>query len=197
MKLVAVTGGIATGKSSVCRLLSQDLGCPACSCDEIVHILLRSGHVIRSVLQQFPSVADSSGQIDRSSLARIVFAEPDRRRWLEDFLHPLVLRRVQEWIAENESTSSLGLVEVPLLYEVDFPVERDVDVVVACSQDTQMRRLAIREGSSDRAVGRLAAQMPLSEKISRAGLVIWNEGSLGTLTRLVALAARGIHQKTQ
>jgi dephospho-CoA kinase len=104
---------------------------------------------------------------------------------------------VESWIEEHQNGTTFGLVEVPLLYEVDFPLKRDVDVVVACSEQTQIERLSRREGIDGRVRDRIAAQLPISEKIFRAEVVIWNEGSLGTLSRLVALAASRIQQKTQ
>ncbi|MBU6303055.1 MAG: dephospho-CoA kinase [Verrucomicrobia bacterium] len=197
MRLVAVTGGMATGKSTACRLLAETLGCPSCSCDEMVHRMLATEPVIRAVGERFPGTVDSTGTIDRAKLADAVFHAPQERRALEEILHPLVLGGVREWAAARQSEARIGVVEVPLLYEVDFPIERDVVLVVACSEPTQLRRLALRGGGSSRAKDRLAAQMPISEKMARSDLVIWNEGSLGTLTRLVALAASRIHQKTQ
>jgi dephospho-CoA kinase len=197
IRVVVVTGGIATGKSLVCRLLGQALGSPVCSCDEIVHRLLGEADVVAQIAERFPSAVTSSGEVLLRELAAIVFTSETRRRELEALLHPMVLAGVQEWVAANRIVSRIGVLEVPLLYEVDFPIKRDVDMVVACSERTQIQRLALREGSSVQAGNRIGAQMPLSEKILRADVVIWNEGSLGTLTRLVALAARGIHQKLQ
>jgi len=197
MKVIAVTGGIATGKSTAAALLATQLNCPSCSCDEIVHHLLRSAPVIQKIADSFPTTISSSGEVDRRLLAAQVFAVPAERRKLESLLHPLVLEGVAQWVKAHEFGSVWGVVEVPLLYEVDFPLKRDVDIVVACSERTQIERLTRREGSSDRVGDRIGAQMPVPEKIFRAEVVIWNDGSLGTLSRLVVLAARRIHQKTQ
>ncbi len=197
MKVIAITGGIASGKSAVAQALAEALLCPWCSCDQLVHRLLSAPEVVAEIEASFPGVVSVEGGLDRGALAGIVFSSSDRRLKLESIVHPRVLRAVEEWIAINATAAAMGVVEVPLLYEVDFPIKRDVDIVVACSERNQIRRLALRKTDSGRAVDRIGAQMPMAEKISRAQVVIWNDGSLGTLNRLVALAARGIHQKLQ
>ena len=197
MKLIAVTGGIATGKSTAAGLLARELDCPFCSCDALVHDLLRKSRVAEWIERMFPNTVSPKGEVNRRLLASRVFASVVDRRKLESFLHPLVLESIAHWAESYESGTLLGLVEVPLLYEVDFPLKRDVDVVVACSERTQIERLTRREGIPERVGERIAAQMPIPDKIFRAEVVIWNDGSLGTLSRLVVLAARRIHQKMQ
>ena len=196
MTVVAITGGIATGKSTATQMLASLLEAPACSCDQIVHGLLRTPGVLSEIGETFPGVADSSGDLDRRQLADLVFSSAEARLKLEGILHPRVLQIVQEWLAQQKQDGGFGLVEVPLLYEVDFPLKRDVDVVVACSERTQIERLTRREGNDGRVRNRIAAQRSIPEKILRAEVVIWNEGSLGTLSRLVALSAGRIQQKT-
>jgi dephospho-CoA kinase len=163
----------------------------------VVHELFRTPEVLTEIAERFPGVIDSEGEVDRRQLGDLVFHSEEQRRVLENLLHPRVLERVETWIEQHQNGTSFGLVEVPLLYEVDFPLKRDVDVVVACSEQTQIERLSRREGIDGRVRGRIAAQLPIPEKIFRAEVVIWNEGSLGTLSRLVALAASRIQQKTQ
>jgi dephospho-CoA kinase len=197
MRVIAITGGIGTGKSTAVQMLAAQLGCPSCSCDAVVHALLRTPELLTEIAQRFPGVVTPEGEVDRRRLGDLVFHSEAERRVLESLLHPRVLERVETWIEEHQNGTTFGLVEVPLLYEVDFPLKRDVDVVVACSEQTQIERLSRREGIDGRARDRIAAQLPISEKIFRAEVVIWNEGSLGTLSRLVALAASRIQQKTQ
>ena len=197
MRVIAITGGIGTGKSTAVQMLAAHLGCPSCSCDAVVHALLRTPELLTEIAQRFPGVVTSEGEVDRRRLGDLVFHSEEQRRVLESLLHPRVLERVETWIEQHQNGTTFGLVEVPLLYEVDFPLKRDVDVVVACSEQTQIERLSRREGIDGRVRDRIAAQLPISEKIFRAEVVIWNEGSLGTLSRLVALAASRIQQKTQ
>jgi dephospho-CoA kinase len=197
MRVIAITGGIATGKSTAVQMLAAQLSCPSCSCDAVVHELLRTPAVLTEIAERFPGVVTSEGEVDRRRLGDLVFQSEEQRRVLENLLHPRVLERVETWIEQHQNGTSLGLVEVPLLYEVDFPLKRDVDVIVACSEQTQIERLSRREGIDGRVRDRIAAQLPIPEKIFRAEVVIWNEGSLGTLSRLVALAASRIQQKTQ
>jgi dephospho-CoA kinase len=190
MRIVAVTGGIGTGKSTVSRLLAERWGCPRLDCDQEVHRLLRWPPVVREVGTLFPGTVTETGEVDRAALAGRVFAREDDRKRLEDLLHPLVRDRIQRWSEEETEANGarVGIVEVPLLYEVDFPLKRVVDVVVSCSERNQIERLRKRGGAEEGLRARIAAQWPLAEKMARADVVIWNEGGLGLLSRLVALA---------
>ncbi len=193
---MAVTGGIATGKSTAVTLLAEALDAPCCSCDVIVRELLETAGVVSWIQDRFPEVIGGAGEVDRKRLGERVFRKEGDRLALEGFLHPLVLEEIGRWRAARENRTRFGIVEVPLLYEVDFPLKRDVDIVVACSERKQIERLAGREGLSVQQRGRIAAQWPLPEKVARAPVVVWNEGSLGILSRLVALAAGRIQQMT-
>ncbi len=197
MKLIAVTGGIASGKSTVVRLLAGQLRCPWMSCDDVVHGILSESDWIERIRERFgPEVVNESG-IDRRELGKRVFERPEERDALEALLHPEVLRRVSVW-ARGEAGVSLGLVEVPLLYEVDFPMNQDFTVVVACSRATQVTRLRERNGLSlQDAEARLSAQLPLISKTGPSDLVIWNDGTETALHRQVSLAAACMaHQLT-
>jgi len=194
LRIIAVTGGIATGKSSVCQALSRALGCPQLDCDQAVHHLLRDPAVAGQVGALFSGVVLTSGGIDRTALARRIFSDEEERKRLEGLLHPLVRERISRWMEEEAGNgATTGIVEVPLLYEVDFPLKRVVDVVVSCSEWNQIERLRLRGGAAEGLQARIAAQWSLQEKMARANVVIWNEGGLGLLSRLVALAVDRIH----
>ena len=131
------------------------------------------------------------GGLNRRALGKTAFSTDEARSWLENLLHPRVLDRVAAW--SKQQTAPCILVEVPLLYEVDFPLKRDIDVVVACSPETQVSRLNQRDQlDPDQARARIAAQLPIAEKMRRANVVIWNEGSSHALLRQTRLAASRI-----
>jgi len=191
MITIAVTGGIATGKSTCARLLAQELGCPFVSADAVVHQLYEDPAVMGQVRERFGDRFLRNGSLDRRAFGAHIFDHGADRQWLEDLLHPLVLSRVREW--REKHGDQTALIEVPLLYEVDFPLKRDIDLVVACSPATQWTRLSERDRfNPDEARARITAQLPMTEKIHRANLVIWNEGSTALLARQTLLAAARI-----
>ena len=192
MLTVAITGGIASGKSTVCRDLAVALEAPLLSCDTVVHELYHNADVLRQIRGRFgDEVFAEDGTLDRRELGTRVFSSGGGRTWLEDLLHPQVLKEVNDW--RQRQTSPVVLVEVPLLYEVDFPLKRDIDIIVACSVETQLSRLNQRDQlDPDQARARIAAQLPITEKMRRANVVIWNEGSLHALSRQIRLAASRI-----
>lgn len=195
MKLVAITGGIASGKSTILRSLSARLHAPWVSCDQIVDALYAEEEVLMAVRQRFGNAVFPQGALDRKALGKTVFADEEARRWLEGLLHPLVLQAIQTWRekANAERHSAWGFVEVPLLYEVDFPLDRDIDMVVACSRSTQLERIRRRDHlGEEQAQGRISAQLPIEHKVIRADVVVWNDGSEAVLEQLIDLAAEGI-----
>lgn len=195
MNLVAVTGGIASGKSTVSYGLAARLEAPWISCDEVVSTLYDEAEVLEAVRGRFGDTSFPDGRLDRRALAREVFADVEARRWLEGLLHPLVLRSVERWMRKigRETRLEWALVEVPLLYEVDFPLNRDIDVVVGCSLSTQLERIKRRNQlDEEQARSRIGAQLPIEQKVVRADVVLWNDGSKTMLEQLIGLAAARI-----
>ena len=197
---LALTGGIATGKSSVARLLQAGLPNMAFfDCDACVHQLLTKPDVTRMVVASLGvEFAGSEGQLDKSRLRERVFHDQDSRRTLEGILHPLVREqcRLAQQLAEQTPGQRFFLMDVPLLYESAFPVPRDLEIVVACGPVAQRERLLARNrftpDLADRIIG---AQLPLPEKMARAGTVIWNGGSLSALRRHTHLFSTWLKSK--
>lgn len=187
MVTLALTGGIATGKSTFASLfLELAPGTAFFDCDACVHELLTTEEVARKVDALLgPGLADYTGRLDRGRLRERVFDRPHDRRTLENLLHPLVRARCQ--LAGDKARAAsveYFLIDVPLLYESGFPIARDREIVVACGPEEQRRRLLARRGITPELAERiLAAQWPLPEKIARAGTVIWNGGSRDALRR--------------
>lgn len=184
MKWIGLTGGIACGKSSVARLLRSQ-GLTVVDADEVAHQALSPGESsFEQVVHLFgPGILNQEGTIDRKVLGEIVFADKSKLAMLEGIVHPWVRARVSD-LREGlrKKGESLAFYDVPLLFEKRMEDQFNAIVVVACDQNIQLQRLKKRNGFTEaEAQLRLAAQMPLTEKISRASLVVWNNGDLTEL----------------
>ncbi|MCF6311865.1 MAG: dephospho-CoA kinase [Verrucomicrobiales bacterium] len=202
MFVLAITGGVASGKSLFTRLFAQITGdATKCfDCDQVVHALLDDETILEGVKNIFgQAVISHEGKLDRKALRERVFNSEADRIALQDLLHPRVLRQVEAFIASSASQDeSLDyvMIEVPLLYEVDFSLQRDTDVVVATSAEVQLKRLREDRGLSDEVIEQiLKAQLPIEDKISRAHQVIWNDGSEAELIEQAHLLKAWIDKK--
>lgn len=185
---IALTGGIATGKSTLANLLPELApGTVIFDCDACVHELLTSREVVATIAASLgQDLASADGTLNRSRLRELVFAQAEHRKTLEGILHPLVrtacLAARQQ--ARDSGTAAIFVADVPLLYESGFPLDRDLDLVVACSPAAQRSRLMARSGfAPDLADQIIAAQLPIAEKMARADVVLWNGGTPGSLRR--------------
>jgi len=188
MIVVCLTGGIATGKSLFVSLLAEaDGSVRFFDCDAAVHQILADPKWAARLSVDFGSgILLPGGGVDRSRLRSLVFSDEDRRRHLEGVLHPEVRRRCAAAVggARGRGGVRLFVIEVPLLYESGFDVARDYEIVLAASPDTQRGRLREQRGLDGEVAERiLAAQLPILEKVRRAHLVVWNEGSIPCLKR--------------
>ena len=191
MHILGITGGIATGKSTVTRMLAE-LGALTISADAVARALLAPGTpTTAAVLAAFPTCADTSEplKINRRALAQIIFADADARRRLEALTHPPIIHALRAQIGEwrASGTARAAAAEIPLLYEVGSEHDLDKIVVAACAEPLQAARLCARDGiGEDEARRQIAAQWPLSEKIARADVVITTDTSLEDTRRQVA-----------
>ena len=180
--LLGLTGGIGAGKSTALAAFAQ-LGCPTLSSDEIVHALYRDPEVRTAVAEHFGrGVLGDDGEVDRSALARGVFADDGDRRWLEGLLHPRVAAALGRWREQQEAAHPGALLvhEVPLLYEAGL-ADR-YDAVVLITAPDEVRRARRPEHFDERA----AAQLPEGDKAARADHVYVNAGTPAELERWVA-----------
>lgn len=181
MLKVGLTGGIASGKSSVLGIFDeQDV--PTLSADRIVHTLLEDDRQVQQrVVDAFgDEILNASGDIDRARLGQVVFADPEKRRDLESILHPLVTQQTIRWF-DMVSDARIAVVEMPLLYEAGLESLFDVVVAVWTEHAIQENRLLSKGFSLEEANNRINAQMPLGEKARMADFTIHNTGSLGQL----------------
>ena len=181
MLVFGLSGGIASGKSTACRILARL--CPGAvifDADACVHRLLASdAATVAAVAARFGNgVIDESGGVDRSVLRGLVFGDDAARKDLEAVLHPRVREECLESLASaRKLPASLFVADIPLLFENEFDFGQEGNLLVAAGLPTRLRRLRERSGLDDTTAGSiLAAQMPQEEKLRRANHVFWNEG---------------------
>ena len=186
MLTLALTGGIATGKSTAVRLFREFVpDIVVFDCDESVKLLLDSPEVISEITGQFgEGILDpGTGKIDRAKLREEVFADEGKRKLLEGILHPRVR---QECLALREKAAKQGarcfLADVPLLFENGFDFGQSQAITVSTTRATQAARLKARNGWDDKLIDSvLAAQLPIGDKAARADIVFWNDGEPAVL----------------
>ena len=174
MLQVALTGGIATGKS-YCLGRFAALGIPTIDADRLAREAVAPGSPgLAAVAQRFGAhIVREDGTLDRAALARIVFSDRTARADLEAIVHPDVYRRIREWFAQLPHGTPVAMADIPLLFETGHEHDFDAVVVAACTPEEQLRRLVARDGLSETdARARLEAQSPIDEKVRRAQFVI-------------------------
>jgi dephospho-CoA kinase len=184
MPAIGITGGISTGKSTFCDCLREIV--PAAKffdADLAAHLLAELPEVKQEILGQFRGgVFSPDGDLNRTKLRAIVFADAAKRRALEQILHPRIRR---QWMAEakkHRNSPDFFFADIPLLYETGGETLCERVVVVACSRNIQLDRLAKRKSlKRSEAEQMINSQMPLEEKIKRADHVVWNNGDRVTL----------------
>ena len=184
MPAIGITGGISTGKSTFCECLRGLV--PAAkffNADKAAHDLLAVSEVKREIRAQFGSrVFSKDGDLNRTKLRAIVFADATKKRALERILHPRIRRQWRTKAKEHRNSPKFFFADIPLLYETGGESLCDRVVVVASSQKVQLARLRKRMSlKSTEAKQMINSQMPLEEKIRCADQVVWNNGDRASL----------------
>jgi dephospho-CoA kinase len=196
-RIVGLTGGIATGKSTVAGYLAN-LGAPILDADVYARQAVQPGfQVLNLIAQRYGlPVVSSDGQLNRKALAEIVFSNQSERLWLEAQIHPYVRDRLQTELQFLLHAPVVVMV-VPLLFEAQMTDLVTEIWVVACPQSVQLQRLITRDALTlDQAKARIASQLPLSEKIAQADVVLDNSSSRAALLEQVDRAwATGLPQR--
>ncbi len=179
MLRVALTGGIATGKTHVLEQFRRR-GVPCLDADMLAHGVMAAGtEATAAIAARFGAdILAADGSVDRTKLAPIAFADPVARRYLESLIHPSVYRAIAAGLRAFEllDASPLAVVDVPLLYESGHAEDFDRVIVTVCAPETQLARLRERGLSEAEARQRIAAQWPTEEKARRATSVIRTDG---------------------
>ncbi|MBI4887023.1 MAG: dephospho-CoA kinase [Acidobacteria bacterium] len=195
VRRIALTGGIATGKSHV-RARFEERGVPAVDSDLLAREAVAPGSPgLAAVVSRFGAgVLAADGGLDRHALGSIVFADPHARRALEAIIHPEVRRATDAWFASlDPARHAYAIADIPLLYEVGREGDFDEVIVVACDPETQVRRVMDRDGLPEAAARqRIAAQLPIEEKVRRADYVIRTEGSFAETERQIEVVTEAL-----
>jgi dephospho-CoA kinase len=182
MKRIALTGGIACGKSTLAGFLAEG-GCAVLDTDLLTHALEGpGGRAVAPVVAAFGTAMQApDGGVDRARLGALVFRDAEARMRLNRIVHPLIREELEAWLRQPSGQPRVAV--VPLLFEVGWDAEWDDIVCVACAPEEQLRRLQARGLSEEAARARVAAQMPLAEKVRRATRVVWNDGDRDALRK--------------
>ena len=175
---LGLTGGIGMGKSTAAELLAKR-GAKISDSDVIARELVEPGQpALQAIAESFGNeVLGADGSLDRGRVAELVFGDDAARRTLEDILHPRIratwLGNLDRWAVEGVA---LGVAVIPLLYETCSELAFDRIACVACSPETQWKRLRQRDWSDEEIERRIVAQKSAEEKMKRADHVVWTDG---------------------
>ena len=183
MKVIVVTGGIASGKSTVVEMLTEigGKGVEVFDCDKAVETLQESGKLSRDLVTAFGENAlTPEGAVNKDLLRDIVRNNPEGRRKLDEIVHPKIAQMCLEAQAAARNSESVHtfIVDIPLYFESPVEFKADRVCLAATTPETQVRRMMARDGfTREEAEAMIAAQMPTQEKIEKSATVFWNEGS--------------------
>lgn len=180
-RIIGITGGIASGKSTVSALL-RDRGFPVVDADRIARKVVEPGEPaldrIREVFGE--DMIDGSGRLRRKVLGNLVFSDEEARRQLDEIMKPFIDEEIERQIRAIKG--SLVFLDAPLLFEWGMQSRVDITLLVAVEEETQIRRLMKRDGlDRQAALDRIRSQMSLDEKRQLADVIIENDGGLESL----------------
>lgn len=191
VKVIVVTGGIASGKSTVVGLLAEmgGKGVEVYDCDKAVAELQAGGRISRDLVTAFgPDALDAQGAVNKDMLRDIVRHDPEGRKRLEGIIHPklaMACREAQAAAREREDVHTF-IVDIPLYFESEEDFAADRVCLVAVSEQTQLARLMARDACTEtEALAMMQVQMPMQQKVDRADIVFWNEGTRELLEQQV------------
>lgn len=193
VKIIVITGGIASGKSVAVRMLQELAGrsLRVYDCDKEVNYLLNSGKLSRELLAVFGTeCVHEDGTVNREYLRDVVFRYPASRQKLEDLIHPKIISMCLTRCAEASKVPGVNsfIIDVPIYFESGANLRPDKVCVLAAGRETQSKRIQLRNGFTPELTESIIdTQLPTQEKINRADVVFWNDGSLDNLREQVEL----------
>jgi len=178
-RVLGLTGGVGMGKSTAARLLKK-VGLPVVDSDDLAREAVHPGtEGLAEIADEFgEGFLKADGSLDRDKMASTVFQDEAARKRLEAIIHPRVRtvweKQIDQW---REQKRPVGVVVIPLLFEVDLQDSFDAVLCVACTANTQRARLRERNWDDAQITARIAAQMDIAQKMDLADHVLWNEGA--------------------
>ena len=181
MKRIALTGGIGTGKTHVLRMIRRN-GIPTLDADQVSRAVVDVGQSAHHTLRQHfgDGYFLPNQQVNRAALAKLIFDNQAARAKLESIVNPAIRRLIDDWFARCADTTSatVAIAEIPLLYETNRAEMFDSVIVVSCAPKVQVARIIERDKlSAIDAQSRLAAQLPMAQKITAASWVVRTDGT--------------------
>lgn len=181
MYIIGLTGSIASGKSTVSRILAE-CGAPIVDADLIARAVAERGEIgWQKIAEAFgKEVLQEDGQLDRTKIGEMIFRDATKRAELDNIMHPIILKRIEEEVAiYQQQGEPIVILDIPLLLELGWQDKVSAVWLVAVSPDTQKRRLMARNDlTEDQASVRIASQMSIEEKRQYADVIIDNDGTL-------------------
>ena len=191
-RIIGLTGGIATGKTTVAEYLAAQYNLPVGDADIYAREAVAVGSAgLAAVVSRYgPGILLADGSLDRPQLGNIIFHNPSERQWLESIIHPYVRRRLEEFTASCiHEGKELIILAVPLLFEAKMTDLCTEIWVVSCGSDPQLQRLMARDKLTlDQAQARIHSQMPVAEKAAQANLILDNSSTKESLCQQVDAA---------
>ena len=184
--LIGLTGGIATGKSTVANYLAKTYNLPILDADIYARDAVSVGSPILSQIAEKygTEIILSDGNLNRAKLGEIIFNQPEERCWVEGVIHPYVRNCFDKAI--NESSANTLILVIPLLFEANLENLVNQIWVVSCSSQQQKERLIERNNlTPEQAAARINSQLPIAEKIARADVVLDNYANLESLLQQI------------
>ena len=178
-RVLGLTGGVGMGKSTAARLLKK-VGLPVVDSDDLALEAVQPGtEGLAEIADEFgEGFLKADGSLDRDKMASKVFQDEAARKRLEAIIHPRVRivweKQIDQW---REQKRPVGVVGIPLLFEVDLQDSFDAVLCVACTANTQRARLRERNWDDAQITARIAVQMDITQKMDLADHVLWNEGA--------------------
>ncbi len=186
MLLVGLTGGIASGKTTVSAMLAER-GAEIIDADHIARQVVMPGMPAWCKIREHfgPGVLFADGSIDRQALADIVFADPAKLALLNEITHPAIFERIADRLEAAQDRDAIVVLDAALLIETGLAQRVDVLLVTHSPREVQVQRLAGKGMEAAHAKARIAAQLPPEQKLAKADIVIENDGSLEDLGKRV------------
>jgi len=187
MKIIGLTGGIGSGKSTVSRLF-EIMGIPVYIADTESKRLTESSPVIREkLIEWFGAGLYAEGKLNKALLASLIFESEANRNYVNSVIHPAVRTDFEQWKAQRSQFPIL-VIEAAILFESGFADSVDVSVTVAAPEELRIRRVELREGWSRKSIiARIQSQLPEEEKIRLSGYVIYNDGERALIPQVERL----------
>jgi dephospho-CoA kinase len=197
IRKIALTGGIATGKTYVATRL-REAGVPMVDADVLSREVVAPGSpALAAIRKRFgPDAVRRDGTMDRIRVGQIVFKDKRARLDLEAIIHPAVVKAINDFFATLPKRTPFAVADIPLVFETNRDKEFDAIIVVACPRDMQLQRMMERNKlSKEDAERRLAAQLPIDQKVKKATYVIDNSGSFEQTDAQIAALIEKLNTK--